>query len=191
MKSTLTSETDLISRLFSIEKFIPSLEAERQNLVTSESELKRMIDEYKEARFNLFKARLKQEKRGWCTSGRHFVPASGLRFLFTTGKYWKKSHESDYLREYNELHRACPACRRKEIDLSGSTDGSAIHLAYQAKKNGKKFLYKNHGQWTSVPEETEKQKIPSHVLTKALAAELGLPKEINYTCCPFKVIFDS
>lgn len=191
VKLNLTAEAEVISLLVSIEKFIPVLKGYRQSAADAEAELKRMIDEYEQARFNLFKSRLRREKKGWCTIGNHLAPLSGLKFIFLTGRQWHTSHESDSLREYVELHRACPACRRKNLKMSGSTDGSAYHFAFLAKKNGKTFLYKKHGSWLLAPDTAELQEIPSYALTKELAAKLGLPKEISYTSCPFSVIIEN
>lgn len=191
VKSNLTAEAEVISLLVSIEKFIPVMEAQRQSAAAVEAELKGMIDEYEQARFNLFKNRLQREEKGWCTIGNHLVPLSGLKFLFLTGKRWHTSHESDSLREYVELRRACPTCYRKDLEMSGSTDGSAYHFAFVAKKIGKTFLYKKHGSWLSAPNTAKLQEIPSYALTKKLAAELGLPKEISYTSCPFSVIIEN
>jgi hypothetical protein len=187
MKSTVMLEVKAISQLVSIENFIPVLEAQQQAVDASETELKRMIDEYQKYRFNLFKAHLKQKGRGWCTIDRHFVPASGLQFLLKTGKRWRSSHESDYLRDYAEIHRACASCRRKALEMSGSGDGKAIGYAYPAKKNGKRFLYEKHGAWHPLPAEAQSQEMPDYILTKTLAVELGLPKEITYSSVPFKV----
>ena len=187
MKSTVMIEAKTISQLTSIENLIPIIKAQQQAVDASETELKRMIDEYQKSRFNLFKARLKQEGQGWCTAGRHFVPASGLQFLFKTGKRWRSSHESDYLRDYAEIHRACTSCRKKALEMSGSGDDKAIDYAYPGKKNGKHFLYKKHGVWHPLPAEAQSQEMPDYILTKALAVELGLPKEINYSSVPFKV----
>lgn len=189
----VNAEANVISRLVSIENVIPVLESRRQAVAASEKELKQMIDEYQQARFALFLNRMKQEKKqGWCTIGHHFMPVSGLKFIFLTGKRWHKSHESDYLRDYAELHRACPACRRKELEMSGSGDGSAVRFAFSVKKeSGKKFLYKKHGAWLAVPAEAEIQETPNSALTKELAAELGLPKMVDYSCCPFRIIINA
>ena len=71
--------------------------------------------------------------------------------------------------------------------MSGSGDDKAIDYAYPAKKNGKHFLYKKHGVWHPLPAEAQSQEMPDYILTKTLALELGLPKEINYSSVPFKV----
>lgn len=189
-KSTFSQEVEVLSRLTSIEQFLPVMKTHEQAAAAAEAKLKRMVDDYQEKRFELFKKRLQKQKKGWCTVEGHLVPLHILRFLFKTGKRWRRSHESDYLRGYNELHRACPNCRRKELEMHGYSDGSAYSYVYPAKKNGKGFLFKKFGNWMPLPDRAEKQEIPKYTLSKALAAELGIPKAIDYRGCPFKILIE-